>query len=79
VALPIAAFLEMLTKPVTLRATTVTRAGCVRCRLGRNTPFSRFGSRDAAEDDPKPNIPQLNTKGLTTNTISIINTLRDGV
>jgi len=39
VALPVAAFLEMPTKPVNSRATTATRAGCVQHRLGRNMPF----------------------------------------
>jgi len=37
VALPVAAFFEMLSKPVTSRATTATRAGCIQRRLGRNT------------------------------------------
>jgi len=40
VALPIAAFIEMLTKYVALRATTTTCTGCVQCGQGRNTPFS---------------------------------------
>jgi len=35
-------------KPVDTRATIATCAGCVRCRLDRNTPFSRRHSRDAA-------------------------------
>jgi len=39
------------------------------------TPFTRHGSRDAAEDDPRPSILQLNTKGLTANKISVIEQL----
>jgi len=72
VALPVAAFLEMLTKSVTTGATTATRAGCVRRRIGHNTSFSECGSRNAAKDDPRPNILQLNTEGLTANKISVI-------
>ena len=34
VALPVAAFPEMLTKAVTTRATTTTRAGCVQRGMG---------------------------------------------
>ena len=37
--------------------------------------YSRDGSRDAAEDDPRPSILQLNTKGLTANKISVIEQL----
>jgi len=37
--------------------------------------FSRRGSRDAAEDDPRPSILQLNTEGLTPNKICIIEQL----
>jgi len=33
--LPIAASLEMLTKSVTIRATTATRAGCVQRGMGQ--------------------------------------------
>jgi len=75
VALPVTALVEHLTKPVGSRATTVTRAGCVQRGLGRNTPFSRRGSRNAAEDDPRPSIIQLNTEGLTENKISVIEQL----
>jgi len=57
----------MLTKSVGSRATTATRAGCVQCGLGQNTPFSGCSSRDAAEDDPQPSTLQLNTDGLTAN------------
>ena len=74
-ALHVAAFLEMLTKAVTTRATTATRAGCVRRGMGQTTPFSGRGSRNAAEDDPQPNILQLNTDGLTENKISVIEQL----
>jgi len=70
VALPDAAFPEMLAKSVTKRATTATRAGCVQRGMGQTTPFSGRGSRNAAEDDPRPNILQLNTEGLTDNKIS---------
>jgi len=38
VALPVAAFLEMLTKSVNLRATAATRTGCVRHGVGHQTP-----------------------------------------
>jgi len=40
-------------------------------KLGRETPCSRRGSRDAAEDDPRHSILQLNTEGLTANKISV--------
>jgi len=54
---------EMLTKPVTLKVTAASRAGCVQRGLGTNTPFLRRGNRDATEDDSRPNILQLNTEG----------------
>jgi len=73
VAFPVAALLEMLTKPVATRTSIATRAGCVRRALG--TPFTRRGSFPAAEDDRRPNILQLNTKGLTANMISVIEQL----
>jgi len=60
-----ATFLEMPTKPVTTRATTATRAGSVQRGLGRETPCLRRSSRNAAEDDRRPSILQLNTEGLT--------------
>ena len=74
VALPVAAFLEMLTKSVNLRATAATRTGCVRHGVGHQTPFSGRGSRNAAED-LRPNILQLNTEGLTADKISVIEQL----
>jgi len=37
--------------------------------------LSRYASRNAAEDDPQPNILQLNTEGLTAKKISIIEQL----
>jgi len=43
--------------------------------VGQTTPFSRRGSRNAAEDDPQPNILQLNTDGLTENAIFVIEQL----
>jgi len=43
--------------------------------MGHQTPFSGRGSRNAAEDNPRPNILQLNTKGLTENKISVIEQL----
>jgi len=43
--------------------------------MGQTTPFSGRGSRNAAEDDPKPSILQLNTEGLTENKIFIIEQL----
>jgi len=69
VALPVAAFPEMLAKSVIMRATTATRAGCVQSWMGHTTRCSGRGSRNAAEDDPRP---KLNTEGLTENTISVI-------
>ena len=72
VAFPVRHSLLMSTKPVTASATTTSRAGCVRHGMGHNTPFSGRGSRNAAEDDPRPNILQLNTEGLTANKISVI-------
>jgi len=74
VALPVAAFLEMLTKSVNLRATAGTRTGCVRHGVCHQTPFSGSGSRNAAED-LRPNILQLNTEGLTADKISVIEQL----
>jgi len=71
VALPVAAFLEMVTKSVNSRATATTRTGCVRHGVGHQTPFSRRGSRNAAED-LRPNILQLKTEGLTAGKISVI-------
>jgi len=38
-ALPVVAFIEMLTNSVASGATTATHAGCVQRGLGRNTPF----------------------------------------
>jgi len=38
VALPVAVLLEMLTKSVTMRATTANRAGCVQHGMGQTTP-----------------------------------------
>jgi len=75
VSLPAPHSLQMSTKPVTTRATTATRAGCVRHGMGHNTPFSGRHSRNAAEDDPRPNTLQLNTQGLTANKISVIEQL----
>jgi len=75
VALPVAAFLEMLTKSVTTRATTATRAGCVQRGMGHTTPFSGRGNKNASEDDFRPNILQLNTEWLTEKKISIIEQL----
>jgi len=43
--------------------------------MGHKTPFSRRGSRNAAEDDTRPNILHLNTEGLTANKISVIEQL----
>jgi len=74
VALPVAAFLEMLTKSVDLRATAATRTGCVQHGVGHQTPFSGRGSRNAAEN-LLPNILQLNTEGLTADKISVIEQL----
>jgi len=65
--------LEIPTKPVTTRATTATCAGCV--QLGLGTPFSKCGSDPAAEDDRRLSILQLNTEGLTTNKITVIEQL----
>jgi len=66
--------LEMSTKPVNMRAATATRTECVRLGVGHKTPFSGRGSRNAAED-PRPNILQLNTEGLTADKISVIEQL----
>jgi len=74
VALPVAAFLEMLTKSVNLRANAATRTGCVRHGVGHQTPFSGRDSRNAAEG-LRPNILQLNTEGLTADKISVIGQL----
>ena len=71
VALPVAASLEMLTKSVTMRATTATRTGCVQHGMGQTMPFSGHVSINAAEDDPRPKILQLNTERFTDNKISV--------
>jgi len=68
---PVRHSLQMSTKPVTTRATTATRTECVRHGVGHKTPFLGCGSRNA-DEDPRPNILQLNTKGLTANKISVI-------
>jgi len=65
----------MSTNAVTTRATTATRARCVRRGVSPNMPFSGRGSRNAAEGDPRPNLLQLNTEGLTANKISVIKPL----
>ena len=64
VTLPVAAFLEMLTKSVTKRTTTATRPRCVQRGMGQTTPFSGRVSRNAAEDDPRPNTLQLTHRGV---------------
>ena len=69
---PVRHSLQMSTKPVNMRATTATCTGCVQSGVGHKTPFSGRGSRNAAEDDPRPNILQPNTEGLTANKISAI-------
>jgi len=69
--LPVRHSLQMSTKPVNTRATTAIRVGCVRHGVGHKTPFSGRGSRNAAED-PRPNILQMNTEGLTADKISVI-------
>jgi len=73
VALPVASFPEMLTnlsprEQALLPVLDVFSVGWVR--------ELRRGSRDAAsEDDPRPNILQLNTEGMTANKISVIEQL----
>ena len=58
---------------VSTRTIAATTDECVQCRLGRNTPLSGCSSKDTAEEVPRPNILfQLNTKGFTTNKISVI-------
>ena len=74
-ALPIRYSLQLSTKPVTMRATTATCAGCIRHGMGQNTPFTECGSIPAAEYGPRPNILQLNTEGPTVNKISVIEQL----
>jgi len=64
----------MSSKPVNNGAPTATRTGCVRDGVGDKTPSSRRGSRNTAED-PRPNILQLNTEGLTAYKISAIEQL----
>jgi len=71
----VAVFLEMLTKSVTMRATTATRAGCVQRGMGQTKPFPGSGSRNAAEEDARLNMLHLNSEGLTENKISVIEQL----
>ena len=59
---PVRHSLQMPTKPVATRATTATRARCVWHGVGH-------------AEDPRPNILQLNTEGLTANKISVIEQL----
>ena len=75
VVLPVRHSLKMSIKSVAKRATLATRAGCVRHGMGHNTSFSGCGNRNASEDDPRHNILQLNTEGLTANKISVIEQL----
>ena len=63
------------TKSVVSRATAATRAGCVQRGLGQNKTFSGRGSRNAAKDDPRPSIFQLNNEELTASKISVIEQL----
>ena len=58
-----------------MRATTTIRTRCVQPGMGHTPPFSRRSSWNAAEGDPRPNILQLNTEGLTENKISVIEQL----
>jgi len=67
--------LQMTTKPVTTRPTIATHARCVRHGIGHNTPSLGHGSFPAAEDNPRSNMLQLKTKGLTANKISVIEQL----
>ena len=57
-----------------MRATTATRSGRVQRGIGQTPPFSGRGSRNAAEDHPRPSILQLNIEELT-NKISVIEPL----
>jgi len=66
--------LLMSTKPVNTRATTAICTRCVRHGVGHKAPFFGSGSRNAAED-PRPNVLQLNTEGLTADKISVIEQL----
>jgi len=72
---PTGYLLQLSTKPVTVRATTATRAGCVWREMGHDMPFSGRGRRNGADDDSRPNILQLNTERLTANKISVIEQL----
>jgi len=77
VALSIAAFLEMLTKPDAKRATTATQAGCVQRGLGWNMlvgkcPLQGETASFSTEDDRRSNTLQLNTEGLTASKMSRI-------
>jgi len=60
-----------------MRANTATRAGFFQHRMGQTKRYSGHGSRNVAEGDPRPNIIQLNTEGLTDsdNKISVIEQL----
>ena len=57
-----------------MRLTTASRVGCVRHGVGHKAPFSGRGSRNVAED-PRLNILQLSTEGLTADKISVIEQL----
>jgi len=65
----------MSTKPVTTRTTTASCAGYVQRGLGRETPGAGRGSGNAAGDDARPSILQLNTAGGTANKINVIEQL----
>jgi len=65
---PCATLLHML-----MRATTATLLRCVQRGLGWEKPGARRESSSVTtEDDPTPNIVQLNTEGLTANRISFV-------
>jgi len=66
---PVAAFLQMLTKPVAPRAVTATRAGCVQRELGRVTPGARRGNISAiGQLHRNTQLMTYNTQLMTDNT-----------
>jgi len=73
--LPVAAFIEMLTKSVVSRATTTTRAGCLQRGLGRERHDARCGNKNDAEVDPRLTKLHLNTEGLNAGKITVIEQL----
>ena len=74
VPLSVAVFLKMPAKRVATRATTATRAGCSK-RDGLGKALFEAQQHFCPDGDPKLNILQLNTQGLTAENTNVIEQL----